>query len=300
MRRSKKLFFLGVFISGGFGVFLLWQNVNFVLSPPKEENFPPLTPETIGLPYFGFTLSVGEKRQEKIFGWFIPGQNDLCIIFVPGWRGKKEYFLSFNHQNLSPLYLLWEKGFSLCLFDPRGLGESEGSFDLGIHLDEDLTALIDFLSRWQNVRHFILFGFSAGANAAIRVAIERKEVIATIADSVFVSIFNTKKYPKVVVYLFYLLSSFKLGFGWTKKLDLSRMDLQQLSNVLLISGEKDRITPPEEAKFIFEEMKKTQEKELWIVEGADHCQAIFLYPQEYLQRVLKFLERVLARRTLFC
>lgn len=294
MKRKTKVAF---FFLLGLTLLLLfaWQKVNLVLSPPKNASFVFLSPAEIGLPYEKFTLF---SQNKKIFGWFIPGEKDLCIIFLSGWGGKKEDFLSFRYQQTSPLYILWEKGFSLCLFDPQGLGESEGSFDLGIHLAEDTKRVMDFLSAQQKASYFILFGFSAGANAAIRVAIERKEVIATIADSPFVSLFHSQHYPKVVLYLFYLLSWAKLGRGWAKELDLSQKDLTQLSNILLIAGKKDKVTPPDEAKFIFEKAKEP--KALWIVEGADHCQAIFLFPDEYFQRVSSFLERVLDMRTLFC
>lgn len=302
-RKIKKILVIGSLGIGAFLFFASWQQVNFVLSPPRNQNsFFFFTPQSLGLPYEKFALTIEDEKRgkkEKIFGWFIPGEKDSCIIFIPGWGGSKEGFLKVSYKDeKSPLQILWEKGFSLCLFDPRGSGESEGSFDMGLRLDEDTKAIIDFLSLEEKISRFILVGFSAGANAAIRVALERKEIVATIADSPFVSIFNTKSYPKILVYLFYFLSWPKLGRDWPKGLDLSQKDLSKLSNIFLIAGEKDKITPPEEARFIFERAKEP--KELWIVENADHCQAIFLFPKEYLQAVFKFLERVLAQRTLFC
>lgn len=266
---------------------LSWQKINYILAAPRKESA--LTPKDLELIFEEMAIFVDG---EKISVWFVPGESKVTIIFIPGWGGSKADFLC-QKDGLSPAKELAKLGFSLCFFDPRGLGESEEKlFGLGYKENEDIKAIIDFLLAEGKAEKFILFGFSAGANAAIRVALERKEVIATIADSPFVNILHTKIYPKIVLYFFYFLSRLKLGWNWPETIDLSKRNLEVLNNVFLIAGEKDRTTPPEEAKFIFERAKEL--KELWIVPDSDHCQAFFVFPSEYLQRIISFLARALS------
>lgn len=287
-KRKVSLFVLSVCLTM---FFIIWQQVNYLLAAPRKESY--LNPQYFGLSYETISFFIDDA---KVSAWFVPGKEKTTIIFVPGWGSSKTDFL-WEKDGFCPIKELHRQGFSLCFFDPRGLGESDGElFAFGYKEDEDIKVLIDFLLAQGWSEKFILFGFSAGANAAIRVALEKEEVVATIADGVFVSIFNTKIYSKPLLYFFYALSCLKLGPGWAEKIDLSKRNLESLRNIFLIAGEKDMVTPAEEAMFIFE--KATDIKELWIV-NCDHCEAFKIFPQEYFQRIIGFLNRVLFEDPLF-
>jgi len=273
-----------IFLIGGL-IFLIllslfvlgWIKTEELLAAPKRQNN--FTPKELGLSYEETEINVSGS---KIKLWYIDSTSNITIIFIPGWGGNRADFLA-NGKDL--ILALFNAGFNLCFFDPRGLGESDGKlFAFGYFEAEDTEKVIDWLKEKGGTK-FVLFGVSAGANCAIRVAIKREEVVGVIADSPFYSLMNTKIYPRFILHFFRVLAFFRLGFDLVEKLDLSNYPLYNLKNILLIAGEKDKVCPSQEAKFIFEKAKEP--KFLWLVK-TEHCEAALKYPQEYKEKIFSF------------
>lgn len=127
-----------------FGVLLCQGNkvLNFYLYPPRFQN--KKSPKDFGLEYEEFNVQVGK---EKIFAWFFKGKKDLTLIFVPGFITNRSFVL----ERVWPL--LKKKEFNAVIFDPRGQGDSEGKFLMGAFMDEDISAIIDWLKKNLSLIH---------------------------------------------------------------------------------------------------------------------------------------------------
>jgi pimeloyl-ACP methyl ester carboxylesterase len=284
-----------IFLIGGIVLLVLmvlfifgWIKTGELLAAPKRQNN--FTPKELGLNYEEAEIEVSGS---KVKLWYIDAKSETTIIFIPGWGGNRADFLE-NGRDL--ILALFNSGLNLCFFDPRGLGESDGKlFAFGYFEAEDTEKVMDWLKERGKTK-FILFGVSAGANCAIRVATKREEVVATVADSPFYNLMNTEIYPRFLLHFFRILASLRLGFDLVDKLDLSNYQLSNIKNILLIAGEKDKVCPPKEAKFVFEKVKEP--KFFWIANVA-HCEAALKYPKEYKEKLLSFLSSLGLLRPFF-
>ncbi len=258
--------------------------LNYYLYPPRFQN--KKSPKDFGLEYEEFNVQVDK---EKIFAWFFKGEGNLTLIFVPGFITNRSFVL----ERVWPL--LKKKEFNAVIFDPRGQGDSEGKFLMGVFMDEDVEAIINWLKRHKRLEKFVLFGTSLGATIALVVASKRKDVIATVADSPFTNI--SKISSKEVFRTFPSLAKFFLPFARAiaflrfkqdlfKKLDaLSKID--NISNVFFIHGKNDKVINYKHSLTLYKRAKEP--KKIWITE-ADHCESFSLYPKEYIEKVLEFIK----------
>ena len=269
-----------------FGVLLCQGNkvLNFYLYPPRFQN--KKSPKDFGLEYEEFNVQVDK---EKIFTWFFKGKKDLTLIFVPGFITNRSFVL----ERVWPL--LKKKEFNAVIFDPRGQGDSEGKFLMGAFMDEDISAIIDWLKKNKGLKKFVLFGTSLGATIALAVASKRKDVIATVADSPFMNI--SKISSKEVFRMFPSLAKIFLPFTRVvlflkfkrdlfRKLDAFSV-IENVSHIFFIHGKNDKVINYKHSLTLYKRAKEP--KKIWITE-ADHCESFNLYSKEYLERVLEFIK----------
>lgn len=198
-------------------------------------------------------------------------------------------------------YLLNE-GYSLLLIDFRNHGESEGNITTyGYFEKNDLLAAIRYLrdSLGSSVRIGIL-GASMGASIAVMAAAESSEIHAMILDSPFASLRQiTFEWAAQMTRLpkFLLLLPVNLAYLWL--LIFSRCSVPDVEPwqkakqircpLLLIHGGADNIIPAHHSLRIFE--NAGGQKEIWIVDHAEHLGVYLMDTLEYQRRILQFFRK---------
>ena len=270
---------------------ILFSLLIFVLSifPPKFKTS--VTPTTYNLKYenVSFTTSDGLKLK----GWLIPNkESDAVVLVGHGYPFDKANILQATH-------FLADK-YNLLLFDFRYFGESEGRYTTGgVKESEDVLAAIEFLKK-QNFTKIGAIGFSMGG-AAILMS-ESKDLEAVVIDSAYATmdlilerlyVFfpGILKLPFVRLTEFYGLLFFKINPN-----EFSPLNSIKGNNapILLIHGDKDSQIPVKNAHLLYEH-SDTDKTELWIVPNADHGMAFALYPEEYRNKVIQFLDKYLNK-----
>jgi hypothetical protein len=231
----------------------------------------------------------------RINGWIVNKQDpskDIAIIFAPGYMGSKNFMAPI-------LDFFADQGFVSVSFDPRGEGESEGEvYALGALEDEDIEAVMKYLKETKGITKFVLFGFSCGATASIVAASRHpEEVVAVIADSPFANIVEARKKGLLGVLwvrICNLFAHLKTGIDIYKETNALAV-VDKVSGIFLIHGKNDRAVNYHNSVMLYHAAQEP--KEIWLVDNSDHAQAVKLYTDTYLQKVLNFINQQVVERS---
>jgi alpha-beta hydrolase superfamily lysophospholipase len=253
------------------------------------------TPSDYGLPYE--KVSFASYDGTILRGWFVPAiQPRATVIFCHGRAGSKAPDLIYVPQ-------FRQHGFNVLLFDFRAHGESDGHKSSLVYYErQDLLAAIAYLQE-RGIKEVGLMGFSMGAAVAIATAPLSEAVRAVIADSAFAELRTI-----LVTYLQqqgiprWLASGLATWIIWAAGLRLGcRLPdadpLRWVGHIaprplLLIHGGQDQGIPVSDAHRLYE--SAGEPKELWVGPEAEHRCVDKVCPEEYMSRVLGFLDRWLA------
>jgi alpha/beta superfamily hydrolase len=140
-------------------------------------------------------------------------------------------------------YAFYNLGFTVLRFNFRGVGRSQGEYDMGIGELSDAASALDYLqSMNQNAKHCWVAGFSFGAWIGMQLLMRRPEITG------FVSVA-----PPANLYDFSFLAPCP-------------------SSGLIINGPADKVAPPKDTTTLVNKLheqkgiKITHEQ----IEGADH------------------------------
>jgi dipeptidyl aminopeptidase/acylaminoacyl peptidase len=244
--------------------------------------------------------------------WWLPAQNEAR--FLPSIilaHGRDD-----NRSGMLPrAAFLVRSGNNVLDLDLRNHGESEGNYVTPGYLEAlDVVGGVDFL-RDQGERGPIgVLGFSYGAVAGLHAAVRTREILAVVADSAFISnadlrdrVAHSSQVPlksKVRAWLGeipLLDSTSDLIFRLRTGVKLSGEEVDCLSvidritdrPILFVSGERDWMAPPENARRMYERAHHPQ-KALMIVPGAGHNESYTGAREEYERQVLGFFRKALA------
>lgn len=217
---------------------------------------------------------------------------------------------------------LLDEGFDIFTFEFRNCGESEGLSGykplqwVTNYEVEDVLAAVRYLKSRPDAdpRGIGFFGVSRGGSAGIVAAAREPYIRCVVTDGAFATVGTMVPYMQKWVSLYSLLPS---AYRWLPRwiyVLAAQMALWQLSRqygcrypslekaiskiaprpLLMIHGGADNYIRPEWARELF--ARAREPKELWIVEGAKHNQAVVLAGEEYHQRICQFFHANLAGR----
>jgi len=93
------------------------------------------------------------------------GASETGVLVIPGfWRERR------HRSMLALAALLQEHGFLTAVTDPRGHGDSGGTYGFNRHEHEDTAAVASDLIEQRGLRSIVLLGFSYGGSVAISTA----------------------------------------------------------------------------------------------------------------------------------
>ena len=237
------------------------------------------------------------RDRVRIHAWFFESPGTTTTVIVCHGHGA-------NKHAVLPIAGFLRPRFNVLLLDSRGHGESGGRrTTIGYEERLDVYAAADELTR-RGLGPIGIVGISMGASIAIMAAAEDERIAAVVADSPFarlrwaVAAFcRNRGYPRSVAplaaYVGCRATAIRLGYPMTAFDPVEVVERIAPRPLLLIHGEKDALIDPVNSRRVFERAREP--KELWGIEGLDHCQALECAFDAYRDRILKFFDRSLDR-----
>ncbi|UCC61096.1 MAG: alpha/beta fold hydrolase, partial [Dehalococcoidia bacterium] len=253
-------------------------------------------PHWLGLPWEDVTFpSRGDGV--SLSGWYLPtAADDRCIVLIQGTEHHR------NSQEIRALRLgrdLFERGFSVFLFDFRARGKSEGDRSSeGDREQWDVFGAIDYVTgRGIPVERIGLLGFSLGAGVALLVAAQEPRIPAVVSDSGFMD--YMLELQNLYIGSFRLPSWFAIFVAFAGRIffkaDFSKVRPAQVVEqvdqpIFFIHGEDDPVIPVEET-LVLHNISDNPEDRIWIVPRAEHVNVYRKKRDEYVARVSRFFHK---------
>jgi dipeptidyl aminopeptidase/acylaminoacyl peptidase len=278
---------LGILLAIGL---VLLAKVNRVINeylfwrPSKDSD----TDIPFGIPYEKVEFRSSDGIE--LVGWFIPAQaNGLgTVIVASGFEYNRNTVIENS-------LFLYNAGYNLFVFDPRGQGESKGIYALGSKEPEDIEGAIKWLREKKEIEKVALLGYSCGATASLIAAYRHQdEVFAVIADSPFANlnfwgpkITQNVLGSKIFLPIYNLIASIRLGYDLFRATNALKI-VNKVSNVFFIHGMNDKTVSYKSSMRLFKKAKEP--KKVWLT-NVGHVESFAAYPKEYATNVLDFLEK---------
>jgi len=262
-----------------------WATINHMEVPRRPIEG---SPASVGLIYED--VSFPSRDGITLRGWYIPG-GDFGIILVHGrYRGRTDPSM----DSLGLTRDLAHRGYSLLLFDRRGRGESDGKGILFRDFEQDVGGAIDYI-RNRGCQDVGIIGTSLGAAESL-MFIRGEPITAIVSDSAYaiLRVAVVKGAPVMEGYPSFLAQAFWPGMVLMARIIYGYKVVNPVEvvgdisyPVLFIHGESDSFVPPAHARMLYE-ASTNPNNELWVVAGADHCQAYKTDPASYIDKVTSF------------
>jgi pimeloyl-ACP methyl ester carboxylesterase len=299
-----------VFLSIGILLVLaLWFSMAWALvHPPRMTDgkaaylLKRLSPMDLGLEFEEIRFEVADQKSVRpmnLAGWWMPADDpktDRCVILVHGYADAKVGSIAWG-----PLF--HELNYHILAIDLRGHGESDGTVTTAGYFERhDLNQVINQLrERYpQQSRELVLFGISMGAAIIAATAVMRDDLSAVILECPYA---DFRQAAAAHGYLMGLplagLQKFSIrlaqvligaDFGVVRPVDLiprigcALMVIQAGDDPLVGLAEMDALKGAMESR-------PANLTEYWRIEGVGHVLGMAAGPEEYGQRVKRFLDR---------
>jgi uncharacterized protein len=233
-------------------------------------------------------------------------------VVLRGWKvraanpnGKWVLLLHGRSQNRLSMMgyarMLLTSGYSVVMMDARAHGESGGTISTYGHVERyDVKAVMDTLTASESVDHAYALGESMGAAVALQAAAVDPRIEAVVAEGAFRNLHEVmfdyaglrwsallgKTLFRPAAILAVHEAERQGGFKFDDVSPEAAVSKRKFP-VMLISGLSDHNIPKRHAQAIYS--AASGPKELWLVPRAHHQGALQTAPQEFQQRVLRFL-----------
>ncbi|MBW7651197.1 alpha/beta hydrolase [Anoxybacillus sp. ST4] len=282
---------LAVIVCTAISIYVGWNLTH------KERKAVTETPTAYGMTYKDVTFT-SKHDGVKLKGWVIEPtkQAKMTVIFSHGYGGNR---YEPNVPFLPIAKVLTDAGYRVIMFDFRASGESEGDMTtIGAKEKYDLLGVIDY-AKQHYFEPIALYGVSMGAATSILAAGMDKDVQAVIADSPFSDLEGYLRtympvwtnLPNVpFTYLIITLIPIITDLDPAESVPIKAIDAIAPRPILFIHSKADPSIPYEESVNMYN--KHPDVFELWLTDKAKHVKSFAMYKDEYIQRMLTFLEKV--------
>jgi alpha-beta hydrolase superfamily lysophospholipase len=252
------------------------------------------TPWELGVPFEPVSFQSADGL--RLTGWWMPSPNARGVVVGShGHGGRKDELLGIGTQS-------WRAGYSVLLFDFRGRGESDPWPQTLISREvDDLRAAMAFARGREPGVRLGLIGFSMGAAVSLLAAADEPAVAAVVADSAFTSGRDVVAHavrsvlrvpPEVLVLAADEVVHRRHGYRFSSARPVDAVARLAPRPVFVIHGSADTTVPVEHARRLCE--AAGEPRQLWVVEGAEHCGAYFADRAAYCRRVIGFFDQYLG------
>jgi len=232
----------------------------------------------------------GLKLAGEIY-WTDP-ESHLWMLGIHGYTSKKE-----DYRNVAGVFA--GRGYNILLPDMRAHGESEGKYiGMGWLDREDLLGWIDFIIGLDEDAQIILHGTSMGGAAVMMVSGEElpANVAGIIEDCGYTSVWDI--FSDELKYLFDLpsfpilnaasiVSDIQAGYSFTEASAIEQVKKATVP-MLFIHGSADSFVRTDMVYDVFDACPS--EKDILVVEGAGHGEAMHMNPALYESTVFNFID----------
>ncbi|MER2000125.1 MAG: alpha/beta fold hydrolase [Lysinibacillus sp.] len=220
-------------------------------------------------------------------------QNNLnkWVFSVHGYTGSVRQMTRWNRQ-------VYELGYNIFAPDLRGHGESEGSFyGMGWLDQQDLQQWLTVLLEREQDANITLYGVSMGASTVLNLAADApRQVTSVIADSGFTSVntifetqlrnvFHLPSFP--IINAANTVSKIRIGLDFDEASTINKVSAIRVP-ILYIHGGIDTFVPVENVHELAAATNAVHE--VWIVEEANHGEAVKVEPDLYREKIEQFIE----------
>lgn len=272
--------------------------------------------EQIGLYYDSYRIPLSDGS--KLSAWYIPAQepDDGSSTEFSYIDSGKLVIFSHNYgsnrcgEGVNAMWIaeaLSHAGHNVLTFDYSGSGKSVGSgYMLGAREKNELAQVIDFAHNNDTIdcsEGITLFGWGYGAASALMAGADKQCVVAVISDSSYDDLDSYlsehgdiwSSLPSWCNGLFKDLCS--LLAGDTDLFEDSPLQAVRRSegrHFLFIHSSSDNIIPQSCSQALSSAAAENNESDIWIAQGAEHLEAYIEQGENYISRVLDFLDDVYA------
>ncbi|MCI0714318.1 MAG: alpha/beta fold hydrolase [Chloroflexi bacterium] len=131
----------------------------------------------VGDPPAGFTtVELKASDGTRLAAWYLPPQNGIAIILLPGAGGTRKGLVSRAE-------MLAENGYGVLALDPRGVGESDGQTNrFGWEGSADVSGAVEYLMAQSDVQVIGGWGISMGGEILLGAIGEHPQLAAVVTD----------------------------------------------------------------------------------------------------------------------
>ena len=277
-----------------------------LVSPNKNSIL--TMPEELGLYYENITVQTDEGI--SLSGWFIPSQINKDDFN----SAKRTVIFSHNYQSnremieINAIYYarrLVHEGFNVVMFDYSGCGSSGGSYyTLGVSEKDELNDVINYVKEMLPDTDIAVHGWAFGAAAAIMAGAENENVSTIISDSSYVdldSYLNENISTWTLLPTKFLNSPVKplaelfCGADFSEASPLKSVTSMTGKNIYFIHSENDYVFPPQDSQTLYTAAKENNNADIWNVEKSLHIYAYVDQSDNYVSRVVGFLDDVMKK-----
>ena len=244
-------------------------------------------PERLKLAYESVSFPTADGL--RLHGWFLPA-GGTAIGTVLHLHGNAGNVTGHFHQ----VCWLPAAGWNVLCFDYRGYGQSQGRVTRAGTIT-DAHAALDYLLQRPGVdpRGIVAFGQSLGGAVGIVLAAERGELRGLAVDGAFdnyrgIANWHIRRNPLLLI-----------AAWWVPLLMADAFDpIDYVAKVsprplLIMQGTADRIVNPQMARRLYDAAREP--KQLWLIDGADHYEALDELGDSTRPRLLAFLKQCVDR-----
>lgn len=213
------------------------------------------------------------------------------LIAIHGYTGRREHMYPYARYYA-------ERGFNILTPDMRSHGESEGKLiGMGWLDKEDVKLWIDYVLNIDPEAEIVLHGVSMGGATVMMTSGEDlpSNVVAIIDDCGYTSVwdeftneakylFNISQFP--ILYTASAISKIRAGYSFQ---EASAIEQVKKTNVpiLFIHGSEDNFVDTSMVYRLYDVCPTR--KDIYVVDGAGHGQAMYLDPDVYFDKVFGFI-----------